>query len=167
MPQTSLVLDKQTLSYTGLFDSNELYFIIDKWLKDNGYSKNEIKVREKVEEKGKYLYVLSQPYKKMNNYLKTVIQIELEFSNMVDVKANLGNEKKRINQGDVDIDFYGMIVTDMEKKWESTPSRFLMRVFFDRFLLKSVTSQAEEMVSKDVKTLMKEIRSYLNIYDNK
>ncbi|NIA03731.1 MAG: hypothetical protein GWP09_00080 [Nitrospiraceae bacterium] len=163
MAETYVAFDKKIVSFNGLFSINDLYKLMDKWFKDNSYSKDEKVAREKVEENGRYIYLLEQPYKKISDYIKIMIWIEIEMKNIIDVEVSIGNEKKLMNRGEVSLAFMGFVVTDYEAKWEAKPTTFVMRTIFDRFIFKTMLSKAEDTVKKDISQLMKEIKAFLNI----
>lgn len=152
-----------SLNYEGLFNSKEFFAVLDNWYHDMGYDKNDIKIEEKVTEKGKFIYHEIMPYKKMSDYVKYAIYIEITILDLVNVDVEIDKKKVRVNKGKVRIEFYPYIITDYENRWEKQPTIFFLRAVFDKFLFKREIDKMGSQLIGETKKLYNTLRSYLNI----
>ncbi|MCX6709494.1 MAG: hypothetical protein NTV63_00880 [Candidatus Woesearchaeota archaeon] len=163
MSEKAPVVENLSLSYSGLFNAKELYSTINSWFKEKGYDRREIKNEEHVYPQGKFIDIELQPYKKVSDYAKIVIRIQLTMKDVKDVDIEKEKHKLRLNQGRVDFTFDSYLETDYESRWEQTPFYFLLRTIYDKFIYRSYTRRFEEKASSDLKELYEEIKSFLNM----
>lgn len=164
MPAIKTIIDKLRIEYEGLFSMPDLYATIDNWLKEKGYDKQEKKNVERVKAAGKDVELLLQPWKKITDYAKIVINIRVIASNIKEVEVEQDGAKIKLNQGKVHIVLDGWLQTDYEGRWEGKPLFFFLRELYDRYLYKPYTSSYESAVAKDTTDLHGELRSFLNLY---
>lgn len=164
MAEKKKIVDKLRLTYEGLFSVNELYLVIDKWFRDKGYDKREMKNVENVKPDGKYVELWIQPWKKITDYAKIEILIRMMMSEIKEVEVEKDGHKVRLNQGKVQFLFDGFLVTDYENKWEGKPTYVFIRTIFDKYIYKTYTSRFDSQVAEDVKHLNTTIKSFLNLY---
>ena len=157
------VVDKRTISYEGLFNASELFYTIDSWLRDNGYDKYEKKVLEKNLESGRFVQHKMEPYKKINDYVKLVIEITLTLSELKDVTIEKEGLKIALNKGKVDCSLAGVLYTDYEGRWETKPIFFFIGVLLDKFIFKTRFHYYVDTLRKDVTNLEHEIKTFLNL----
>ncbi|MBU0471389.1 MAG: hypothetical protein KKF65_02095, partial [Nanoarchaeota archaeon] len=77
MAETLTVVDGKTIEYEGIFDPRELYTIIDELSKQHSFDKNEFRNCEFVFKESKDLILDIRPYKRLSEYAKTEIKIEI------------------------------------------------------------------------------------------
>ena len=164
MAEIRTVIDKLRITYDGLFSMPELYAIIDNWLHEKRYDKMEKKNIEKVKPEGKDIELLLQPWKKITDYAKIVINIRLVATGITEVEIEKEGAKVKMNQGRIQIVFDGWLVTDWENRWEGKPIFFFLRQVFDRYVFKPYTMGYETAVAKDVSDLHGEVKGFLNLY---
>lgn len=163
MAEKKIVVDTLRLSYQGLFNLNELYLIIDKWLREKGYDKFERKNFEHVYPDGKQIEVEIEPWKKFTDYAKCSIKLNMLFTGVKDVVVKKDGMKVRMNQGKCLITFMGYLETDYEHQWEQKAFLFFLRSLFDMFIYKINTDKFEAFITEDTNHLYQTIKSYLNI----
>ncbi|PIN72328.1 hypothetical protein COV21_02525 [Candidatus Woesearchaeota archaeon CG10_big_fil_rev_8_21_14_0_10_45_5] len=158
------IIQNVTMSYSGLFDVKELYSAINEWFKDKGYDRREIKNEEHVSPSGKFIDIEIMPYKKLSDYAKSVIRIQITMHDVKEVEIERDKHKVKLNQGSIEIIFDSYLETDYEGRWEQTPFYFFMRTVYDKFFYKNYTEHFEEMVASDTREMEAMIKSFLNMY---
>jgi len=164
MAEREKIIDELRLSYEGLFDVNELYLAIDKWFRDKGYDKRELKNIEYVKPEGKFIELRIMPWKKITDYAKIEIKIRMQMSDIKEVEVEKDNHKIKLNQGKIQMIFDGFLTTDYENKWEGKPTYVFLRTLFDKFIYKGYTAKFQSQVAEDVNHIHTTIKSFLNLY---
>ena len=121
MGERRIVIDNLMLQYEGLFELRELYMMVDKWLRQKGYDKFEKRNHEHVLKEGKYIEIELEPWKKITDYAKIVINLYFHCYNVKEVIVKKDGQDVKMNQGKIKIKFVGFLVTDYEDKWEGKP----------------------------------------------
>lgn len=164
MAERRLVVDHLRLKYEGLFNATELYKLIDKWLNEKAYDKRELRNEEHVKPDGKYVELILMPWKKISDYARHVIRIEIRMHKLKEVVVERDGQRVRMNQGRVDMIFDGYLDTDYEDRWEQKPFYFFMRTLFDKFIYRTYSTQFEELLVENISQLHTLIKSFLNLY---
>jgi len=164
MAERRLVIDHMRLKYEGLFDLHELYKLIDNWLREKAFDKRELRNQEHVKPDGKYVELILMPWKKITDYARHVIRIEIKVFNLTEVVVERDGQRVKMNQGRVDILFDAYLDTDYEDRWEQKPFYFFMRTIFDKFIYRTYSTQFEELLVENVHQLHTAIKSFLNLY---
>ena len=164
MAERNLIIENISISYSGLFDVQELYKIIDDWLKEKGYDKVIIKHKEYMTEKGKNIEILMEPYKKVTDYIKNFIKMWIGINNVETVIVKKDKTNVKINKGDVMIVLDGWLETDYENRWEQKPIFFFLRTLIDKYINKSEIDQYGVDLIEEINDLHDEIKSFLGLY---
>ena len=164
MTERELIVDHMRIQYEGLFDATELYRLIDRFFRDKGYDKRDLKNVEKVRPQGKFIEIELLPWKKTTDYFKNEIKIRMIMEDLKDVEVEKDGRKIKLNQGKLSIVFDGYFSTDYEHRWEGKPTYFFLRTFFDKFFFKSYTDKYKGVLVQDVNTLHTQVKAFLNLY---
>lgn len=165
MAERRLVIDHMKLSYEGLFDLHELYSLINQWLKDKGFDLREQRNQEHVKPGGKYIEVELLPWKRITDYARHVIRVNIRIRDMKDAVVEQDNIRTNINKGKISVVIDGYLDTDYEDRWESKPFYFFIRTVFDKFIYRTYSTQYEELLVENVLQLLSTIKSFLNLYE--
>ncbi len=163
MAEIKTLIDGKSISYEGVFNLRELYRTIDKWFKDHGYEKQEIKNWEDISESEKQIVLEIIPYKKVSDYARIDIRIFMIFSKMTEIEVEKDAIKVKLNKGRAEFYFDAYVVTDYENKWETRPIFYFVKNIFDKFIYKVYTSGYDTEAIRDATDVENEIRSYLNM----
>lgn len=163
MSEIKTLIDGKSLSYEGVFNIKELYRLIDKWFKDHGYEKQEIKNWEDVTENEKQVVLEIIPYKKVSDYARIDVRIFMIFSKLTETVIEKDNIKFNMTKGKAEFYFDAYVVTDYENKWETRPIFYFMKNIFDKFIYKVYTSSYDGEAIRDATEVENEIRSFLNM----
>lgn len=164
MAERRLVVDHMRLKYEGLFDLFEFYKLIDNWFREKAFDKREIRNQEHVRPDGKYVELILMPWKKISDYARHVIRIEIRVFNLKDVVVERDGRRVKMNQGRMDLLLDGYLDTDHEDRWEQKPFYFFMRTLFDKFVYRTYSTQYEELLVENVSQLHTLMKSFLNLY---
>ncbi len=164
MSERRLVIDHMTLSYDGLFDLHELYSLINQWLKDKGFDLREQRNQEQVRPNGKFIEVEMLPWKRITDYARHVIRLNIKVLNMKDAVVEEDNKRVKLNKGTIRMVMDGYLDTDYEDRWESKPFYFFIRTLFDKFVYRTYSTQYEELLVENCLQLHSTMKAFLNLY---
>jgi hypothetical protein len=164
MAERRLVVDHMKLSYEGLFSVHELYTLIDRWFREKGFDKREMRNQEHVKPDGKYIELELQPWKKITDYARHVIKVNITMLRIKDVVVEQEGKRHKLQSGRVNITFDGYLDTDYEDRWEQKPFYFFLRTLFDKFVYRTYSAEFEDLLVENVTQLQQAIKSFLNLY---
>ena len=163
MAEIKTLIDGKSLSYEGVFNLRELYRLIDKWFKDHGYDKQEVKNWEDVLETEKQIILEIIPYKKVSDYARLDVRIFMIFSKLTEIDIDKDGIKYKMNKGRAEFYFDAYVVTDYENKWETKAIFYFIKNVFDKWIYRAYTSSYDAEVIRDCTEIENEIRSFLNM----
>jgi len=164
MVERKILLDELELEYEGLFDSKELFGILDEFFNLKGYDKFEVLNMEQVMKNGKELR-LKIDYKKWHTeYVRKDVLVEIVMQRLKEVEAKIDGSKVNINQGSLKMLFTGTLETDYEGRWEYNPVYFFLRTIFDKYVYRSQRKDFESEIISDVNEVMGKLGSFINLY---
>ena len=135
MPEKDYIIFGETFSYKGLFDMAEFYKVLKKWFFDNQYIFGERQYRDLIEG----LNVKWVAYKKMNDYVKKYVEIDIITKDLQKVKL----KTKSMNKGQVSLEFKSYLEKDYEESWVGAITRFI-RAIYDVFIKSPEIEQFEK-----------------------
>ncbi|MBN2454748.1 hypothetical protein JXB11_04340 [Candidatus Woesearchaeota archaeon] len=164
MAERRLVVDNLKLSYEGIFNVGELYQLIDRWFREKGFDKREVRNQEHVQPEGKYIELELQPWKRITDYARHVIRVDIRMFRVKDVVVEQEGKRHKMQSGKVNIVFDGYLDTDYEDRWEQKPFYFFLRTLFDKFVYRTYSAEFEDLLVENVTQLQQTIKSFLNLY---
>lgn len=167
MVEKNRVIQKQ-FAYQGLFVYRELFRLLDFWMRDKFYDKKEKGNAEyRYPDSTKQISILFEPWKKVTDYYKIGLRIEVLVKGMREVEVELDGKKQRLNQGLIEVTLTGFLVHDYENRMEKRATLLFLRDLFGRYTYAHVTKKYTEMVVDDLTDLENTLRSYLNTFTKK
>lgn len=163
MAERDIVVDTLMLHYQGVFSLDEFYGVIEKYLRENHFDKFVKRNEEQVFKDHKQILVEIEPWKKINEYVKEIIRLNINISNMKDVIVVKDKHRVRKQQGKIAIKFMGFLETDLEYRWEGHGILYFLRAFVDQFIYKIGPDKYNGQVAQDTQRLHTIIKSYLNM----
>ncbi len=164
MPERRVIVDGLTLSYKGLFNLEELYKLIDHWQREKAYTKHELVNNEQVFKDGRHAEVEMEPYKKINDYAKYVLNIKIIVNGMKDAVIETDGKRVSLNDGNVEVRITGFLELDYEGRWEKRPLFYFIRSVFDQFVYKMNTERFEAGLVEEVNLLHSIVKGFLNLH---
>ena len=163
MVEKKLVISDLTLKYTGLFNLQELYYVIDRWSKEMAYDKEEHKHEVQVHSDGVTVNIDTRPYKKISDYIKHIVKCRIQGDKLKDVVVKVDGKETKLQEGTITIILDGYQQTDWEGKWVSNAFSYFLRTIIDKYIYSGYLENYESILKDHVKQLYAEISSYLNM----
>ena len=164
MAERMTIVDGEKLIFTGLFDFRELYNLIDAFLWQKGFDKRVRKNEEHVSPESKFAHVIMQPWKRVSEYIKHEIKIDISVHHAKEEVREIDGVKKKFTNGTVSITFWGYIVTDYNSRWVVRPEYFFIRTIMDKWVYKVQHQSSAGMLKNDIRHLKGEIEGLLNLH---
>jgi hypothetical protein len=153
----------QSIKQKGFWNFTELYNFCFDWFGDEGYEVKEKEYTEKVSNLGKEIILKWEASKKVTDYFKNSIEVNWHILGMKDAEIERDGKKESTNKGEVKITIKANIVRDYEENWEKKPSWKFMRGIYEKYIIRTTIDQYEERLTNKVKTLIGEIKAFLQI----
>jgi len=164
MTELYSVVVAEQLNYDGLFSMKEVFRIIDKYYRTKGFDKKIIFDEEYNTEKGKYIHVKAEYYKKTDSYVRLQTRLWIYANDLIEVEKEVEGVKVKTNQGKLSITFDGFIQTDYFELFDDTkPIYFLFRVIYEQYLAKGRIMYWDNVVKHVINELRSEVAGYLNL----
>ena len=164
MSEKTTVVEKEAIKYEGLFSVKELYQLIEDWVNSKGYMPVETFVEESVEKEGKVITAKLEPFKKLTDYAKAIIKIEIMISDCKEVEVTRAGKKQKLNKGKVVIEIKSILETDYEHRWEMKPWLYVLRTVFEKYIYTPFLSGFKNALREDTGHLKEQIKAFLNLY---
>lgn len=159
-----VLFDNYKLKQDSIFDLGELYKSIFRWFDVNGYSFYEKEYNDIDEPGGKHLEIYWYTEKKIDLYVKFVIEVSYLVLNMQKIELEKGGVKIKTNKGSIEFRITAYLMKDYDDKWSKSAMQKKMRYVYDRFIIKKRIDKLEVELVKDVNSLIDELKSFLDIH---
>jgi len=164
MGSKNTVIEKEKVSYDGIFDLKELYTHLHDWLTWRKYDVAEKKYKEKVTQGGKDIDVEWEAKRSADEYSDFVISIKANAKGINDVEVQKDASKVKMQKGSVDFEISATLITDKNDVWEARPSFKFLQKFYERYLYKNDLDRLQGELDKHGRGLLNEIKAFLNLY---
>ena len=164
MPEREIVVDKDKITYEGLFHAKEVVQLIKDFARDKGLEYGEPKHTESVLPEGRFIELEIKLDRNITDYAKKVYMLKIQMHNVTEKVVERAKKKQKVHHGKVLVTMDGILETDYEKRWEVKPVFYLVRVLFERYVYSPYMNQFREEIRKDLKHLKDNIGAYLNLY---
>ena len=152
------------LKQDSIFDLGELYKSIFRWFDVNGYSFYEKEYNDIDEPSGKHLEIYWYTEKKIDLYVKFVIEVSYLVLGMQKIELEKGGVKIKTNKGSIEFRITAYLMKDYDDKWSKSAMQKKMRYIYDRFIIKKRIDKLEVELVKDVNFLVDELKAFLDIH---
>ncbi len=163
MTEKKILIDRKPVVYEGIFRMDELWAIINRFIKSRGYVIVELRNEEKLTDEGKDIFIEIAPYRKLSDYAKKLIELEVYVRRLNDKVVKVDGHKQKYQHGEVEIRFSAIFETDWRTRWEGTGLYFLMRTLIDKFVRYDIIREGENECVKDCLDMQEEVKAYLNM----
>ncbi|MBS3113259.1 hypothetical protein J4418_04205 [Candidatus Woesearchaeota archaeon] len=164
MGEEFVVVGGEVVSYNGLFKSRDLLNEINHFLTSKGYDKAEKKQEEKVTAKGKKVALEVEYAKSPSDYVKYVIEIDINIDELKDVVVTKGSRKMKYNEGDIKIKIKSKLKTDVAGKWKSKPMLVFAGHVINKFIYSLYLFGDSSELKSNTLNLKERIKAFLNLY---
>jgi len=154
----------EQLNYEGLFSMKEIFRLIDTYYRTKGFDKKILFDEEYHTEKGKYIHIKTEYYKRMTNYNRLQTRLWIYAMDLNEVETEVEGKKVKIDQGKLSITFDAFLQTDAYKQFGDTVGwKFLFRVFYEQYIVPHRIEYWLEVARHVIDELKTEISGYLNL----
>lgn len=164
MVQQDYVLRDLKIRQKATLDMKELYKVMHSWLKFYGYTEfYEKDYLEKDEEDGKHIEIRWLALKKVDDYVKFVIEIQFNISDLKDLVLEKDKQKIKVTKGEISTNFKAFLLKDYEDVWEKRPMVRFLREAYDKYIIRGKLESYEKDLVDETHKLMSEVKSFLNM----
>ncbi|MBN2368241.1 hypothetical protein JXC34_04430 [Candidatus Woesearchaeota archaeon] len=154
----------QQLNFEGLFSMKEVFRIMDKYFRTKGWDKKIIFDEQYDTEKGRYVHVKSEYYKKTDAYVRLQTRQWIYANELKEVEKEVDGVKIKTNQGKLSIVLDAFIQTEYFGQWPADrPVFFLFKVIYEHYLARSRIAYWENVCRHITNELKAELAGYLNL----
>ncbi len=119
-----------SFKYEGVFDLDRLYSEINRWINDNNYEFEEKEHSDKRKDKGNKIKYVFLGEKKVTDYIKYNVQVEI-------FAVEINKMSENLVSGKLNIVFNANVELDYKEKWGiSKLSKFFFN-FYNNYLIKN------------------------------
>ena len=164
MSEKEFVARNLKIKQRSTFDMAELYKVMYRWFSRHNYDFQEKEYLEKQSGDSKQLEIGWYGARKISDYIKLHINVKFLVIGLKNTEVQVGNVKRKTNEGDVEMRFDAIVERDYEGKFEGNPTTKFLREFYDKYVIKSRLEGYEEQLHEEVYELMGEVKSFLNLF---
>lgn len=145
------------ISFEGNLCLEEFYKYLKKCFFQYNYDIEESLFNELKD--GKKLVISWIAEKKLNDYIKNVINIDIIVNNIEEVE----DDKKNMVSCSLELSFSALLAKDYDDKWNKGPITKFLKEAYDKYAKKSTMETYRVDLKDAVKRVTSEIKSYLNL----
>ena len=154
---------KEKLNHSGIFDFKAFYGFAHSWLKDEGFGVIEEKYSEKVSGNSRDILTVWSINKRLSDYFEIKGEIETEIKGLTDVEVEIDGERKRMNKGNISMEFKAMLIMDPEGKWDINAFYKFLRDVYNKYIIPSRVDNMREIIKNNIISLKEEIKAFLEL----
>ena len=166
MGHVKIIVDHETIEYSGPFNATDLFRAIDYFLYERGFDKKQDKDFEQNTPEGKFVEWQITPWKRISDYARHMIKIRVLGYNIVKSDVFHDGKKTKTDSGKVIVVIDAFIENDYLSLWEGNPVLHFLRTIYDYFVFKAYTERFEQRLIHDTNQLHDHIEKFFNIYRN-
>ena len=163
MTEREILIERDSLNYSGIFNFQELIDLIKQNASDRGYFALVPRHSETISEKGKYVRYKLILDKKLSDHVKINMVFEIEILDMTEKNMEIRNKKKKMQEGKMEVFYTLLLVSDYEKRFDSKPLIYMLRKLFEKYVYPSTMSQYSDKAKEDTMWIVNNIKAYLNL----
>ncbi len=164
MVEREPIIDKERITYEGLFSFAELIKLLQDWMSTKGYVPIEKSAVETIKQDGKYVEYWFAPFKKVTDYAKNLLWIRIIGTGLKEKEVEKDNKKVMLVEGKIQIVLDAFLETDWEGRWEAKPLFYVLRTVWEKYVYKPFLSGFQENIKKDATDLKNQMKAFLNLY---
>ncbi len=157
------IIDGLKLKSKGIFNLDDLYKEMVIWFNHYGYEWKELEYKKVENADGTTKTELRwECPKKVDDYVSIQTSIFMQ-AVVSDVEVTVGNEKKKMNKGSMELKFSTALLKNMDA-WKNGLMGNITGLIYDRILIKERLRAYELNTLLETQKLIKEVKEYLQIY---
>lgn len=163
--QRDYIMTKLKVKQQAIFNLDEFYKALYRWFELYHYDFQEREYRESQEPKGKHIEIRWYAEKKIDDYVKFVIELDFLVLGLEDVMLEKeGGMKTKTNKGTVELRFTAYLLKDYEDSWSKGPVIQFMRACYDKFIIRGRLEGYEMELYNEAHKLIAEAKAFLALH---
>ena len=160
MPEKDIIIKKISVSYEGVFDFNSLIRLIKKWMGTNYYFTSEKNYGDIQKDKNLGdIKIDIDNEREVDDYNRACIEVKIKVKDLQNVTVN----NKKLQKGNLKVDFESYLKKDIHSQWEVRPLFKILRGIYDRFLNNDKQKLIEEDLKGETYAIYDEVKAFLNL----
>lgn len=164
MSDVRIIVDHLKLEYSGAFDANGFFKMIDHWMTSRGFNLRYNKNFEYDTKEGKQVEADMEPWKFITDTTRHFFKIKVFMFNLQPVEVKSGKKTEKLHQGRVLVYLDAYIDHDWQHTWEEKPMLQFMRTMINKFMLKPYTERFEQRLTHDTYAFYHDMEGFFNLY---
>jgi len=156
-------LIREKVEHSGIFDFKGFYRFAHSWLIEESFGVVEEKYSEKVSGNSRNILFEWVASKRLSDYFKFEIKIEVEVEGLTDVEVEIDGERKKMNKGKVAGKVKGSLIKDPNSKWDTSPFSRFMRDVYNKYIIPGRVSSMEDLLKGNVTSFKEELKAFLEL----
>ena len=166
MGHLKMVVDHEKIEYSGPFNANDLFRMIDNFVFERGFDKRQDKDFEHSTPTGKFIEWQVSPWKKITDYIRYMIKVRVLCYDLLKTNVVANSKKTKVDSGRIIIVIDAFMEYDYDNYWDDKPFLFFLRTIYDYFVYKAYTERFEQRLVHDVNHLHHNIEKFFNMYSH-
>ncbi|MBR9699857.1 hypothetical protein GOV09_05345 [Candidatus Woesearchaeota archaeon] len=163
MAEKKLVVDGLQLTYTGMFDIEEFFMEVDRWMEGHHMEREIKKKLEHVEQHGKKMEYIFELWEQ-HDYSRVVVRMKALFRDVVEFDLKRNDVTRHMQKGHCLIVIDGFVEEDLEHRWVQKPGFVFIRTLYDKLIWKYWSSAHDSHCIKLSNGLYNELLNYFKKY---
>jgi len=155
------------VKHSGIFDFREVYSFIYTLLSDMEYSVEEKNYGEKTKGDQKELEVNWLAKRKISDYFRFIIKIDLRVFRMTSADVVKDGVKTSVNKGDFEVKFTAYLEKDYENRWENTAFVKFLRGLYERYIIQGAINTYSGQLEEEANSLANQTKALLDLSGRK
>ena len=150
MVHTEKVVKDLEINYSGVFDLKEFLDVVKKYFERNDYFLDEKSYDTKTKDDTKNTFMRWQFERKLDDYNKSVIKINIKESNYTENYL----DGKKVIKGDINLKINAELNRDYDDHWKGPMWKKFFRSIYDQY----IAEERQDKVKGSIKTLIEGLR---------
>ena len=152
------------VKYNGIFSFQDFYKFCYEYLTEEfGFYVAESKYGEKITGDAKEIEIEWEGGKKVTDYFKYIIKVDFRIIGLKNVEIQKESKKIQTNKGSIEISMKGILVSDYEGKYNTSPTLRFFRGVYEKWIIPSTIEQIEEKLISHCDGFLGEAKAYLDL----
>ena len=151
------------MKFEGVFSLKGLNKLLDDYFSRLGYDKDEPKSIEAVKSSGKYVTMVIEFKRRLNDYVRAIHKVTIKGEGITQIDVKKGDVRHRMNKGKVEIEVDTFLESDYETRWEGKPIYYFIRLLWQRYVWSPMQTDFKSQTGQITLHAIAEIKAYLNL----
>ncbi|MEK6903635.1 MAG: hypothetical protein AABW64_03250 [Nanoarchaeota archaeon] len=161
MVQKEVIIDNIKIVQDSIFAMGELYKMMFKWFEAYEYGFHEDEYNEETKQTGKNVKIYWTAEKKIDAYVKFVIEIGMFALNMNDADIERGGLKIKSNKANIEFRISAYLRKDYADKWKNL---HMFHYIYDKVIVQDRIDKYGGELYRETNKLIDEIKAFLNLH---